>query len=114
MLCCGTPQGNDDESDLEAFEQHPFERDDEGVPVDPGPVAGGSPCGAFALGKGRIFVAQCLETAGTQDRLAEPLQAEDEQDAASTISTAQARNEAATRRTSCISGRLSRFSRGGW
>ena len=74
------PKRDDDEGDLEALEQDALERDRERVPVEPGRSARPAARGLLALlAEGLLLVVQRLVAARAQDRLAQPLQPEDEQ-----------------------------------
>ena len=76
-------EGEHDEHDLESLEQHALERKREAVPVEAGALdlRGAARFGEL-LREERVLVVQRLVAAGAQDRLAQPLQAEDEQERA--------------------------------
>ena len=76
-------EAHDDEHDLEPFEQHALERDREGVPVETqAEVAGGVVRGFRLRHEGLVLVVQSEAAAAAQNRLAQPLQPEgQEQDA---------------------------------
>ncbi len=82
-LPLGAAEADDDERDLEPFEQDALERNRERVPVEPGPLVvrrGGS---ISPLREEDLFlVVQRLVAARSQDRLAQPLQPEAEQERA--------------------------------
>ena len=87
-----------DERDLEPFEQHALEGDRERVPVETGALAGAA-CGLGALlREDRLLVVQGLVPARAQDRLAQPLQAEDEQERPTTSRSASIGRSAAPAR----------------
>ena len=70
----------DDEHDLEPLQQHAFEREDEAVPVDARALDVRRTLGFGKLPReDRVLVVECLVAARAQDRLPQPLQAEDEQ-----------------------------------
>jgi len=73
-------EGDHDEHHLDALQEHALERDYEAEPVQPEPVplAGGAGGPRLFVELLRLVVA-CLEPGAAQDRLAQPLQAEDEQ-----------------------------------
>ena len=77
-------EGQDDEGDFEPFEQHAPERQREGIPIgDHAPALGAGSLGGGQFGpvdSGLVMTG--LEPAGSQDRLAQPLQPEDQQQAA--------------------------------
>ena len=71
-------EGHDDERHFEAFEEHALERDRERVPVVAGFGSGGLEL--RHLGPiDRILVVQSLQTAGSEDRLAQPLEPEEQE-----------------------------------
>jgi hypothetical protein len=66
---------------MNAFQQHALEGQREGIPVghrEPA-LPGGGPGGRGLPGVDRRLVVQRLEAGGPQDRLAQPLQPEDQQ-----------------------------------
>ena len=78
-------EGQDDEDHLEALEHHALEGEGEGVPVlTTSPRRPRCDCGAAATccWKIGVLVVQGLVAARAQDRLAQPLQAEDQEQAA--------------------------------
>ena len=71
-------KGHDDERHFEAFEEDPLERDRERVPVVAGFGSSGLELGH--LGPiDRILVVQSLQAAGSEDRLAQPLEPEEQE-----------------------------------
>ena len=74
------PEGHHDKHHLEPFEQHPLERQGEGVPVQPGPHLARLRLRRlqFLLIRCRLVV-QCLIAAGPQNCLPQPLQAKHEE-----------------------------------
>src|SRR5439155_9636186 len=76
----GGSEGDDDEDHLEAFEKDALEGDGERVPVEAATLLDARRGGALAfLAKRFLLVVQRLVAARPQDRLAKPLEAEDEQ-----------------------------------
>ena len=75
-------EGNDDERHLEALEQHTLEGDRERVGVKPRARAADGAGGGPLLLECRLLVVERLVAAGPQDRLSQPLQPEDQQQAA--------------------------------
>ena len=74
------PEGDDDEDDLEALEEDPLEADHEGEPVEPeAALVAGGPRGLDLRAERVLLVVQGLQAGGAQDRLAQPLQPEDQQ-----------------------------------
>ena len=77
------PEGDDDEDHLEAFEEDALETDDEAEPVEAGLRLRTGAAGRLGLlAEGLLLVVQRLQPRRAEDRLAQPLQAEDEQQAA--------------------------------
>ena len=73
-------EGEDDEHDLEPLEQHALEGEREAVPVDPGALdVRRAACLRELAREDRVLVVQRLVARRAQDRLPQPLQAEDEQ-----------------------------------
>ena len=80
MLPCALPKVMTMNATSRPFEQHALEGQREPVPVEPG--AFGVPCGARLLllaGEDLRLVVQRLVAARAQDRLAQPLQPEGEE-----------------------------------
>ena len=79
-MSLGASEGHDDERDLEALEQHPLERDGERVPVHSRRrfASRGACLCALALECDTLVVERQV-AARAQDRLAEPLQTERQQ-----------------------------------
>ncbi len=76
----GRAEGDDDEGDLEALEEHALEGDGERVPIHLPRAGERDGAGLPALTRERLrFVVQRLVAGGAEDRLAQPLQAESEQ-----------------------------------
>ena len=76
----GCSKRDDDEHDLEPFEQHALECDGERVPVHPGRCPTTHPGRLLALGSERgTLVVQRLVATRAEDRLAQPLQTEHQQ-----------------------------------
>ena len=76
-------EGDDDEDDLEALEEDALEGDDEAEPVEPELALGtGRAGGRKLLLEDRVLVVDGLETGGAENRLAQPLEAEDEKERA--------------------------------
>ena len=70
----------DDERHLEPLQEHALEREGEAVPIEPGALVTRSGFGLRSSSReDRVLVVQRLEAARAQDRLAQPLEAEDEQ-----------------------------------
>ena len=68
-----------DERDLESLEEHALERDGEGVPVDRAGTPRACSAASTLFFEDLFFVVQRLQPAGAQDRLAQPLQTEHQQ-----------------------------------
>ena len=74
------PEREHDEHDLEPLEQHALERNREGVGIEPGTVDAPRRAGGRELLLVRLaLIVERLQPGGAQDRLAKPLQAEDQQ-----------------------------------
>ena len=77
---CVEPERDHDEHDLDALKEYALERHHEAEPVQPQPpLPGRGPAGGRLLPELVVLVVTCLEPRGPQDRLAQPLQPEDQQ-----------------------------------
>ena len=82
-LPCGRAERDHDERDLEPFEEHALEREGEAVRVDAAPaLRAGVARGRELAGEDRGLVVEGFVAAGAEDRLPQPLEAEDQEQAA--------------------------------
>ena len=74
------PEGDDDEDDLQALEEDALEGHDEAEPVEAEVALGpGGPAGLELLAVDLVLVVESLQPRRAEDRLAQPLEPEDQQ-----------------------------------